>query len=471
MTQNTVYSFIGVLMPYRAGRTHHLSRPTRNGSGTLSCLVSLLLLKLLTLLMPYRWYSNHHFVGADKSDDYDYRLRTFGPSWAYDDSFANFTGEKFDPKEWVDLFSDAGAKYFVLTTKHHDGFALFDTGRSTNRSSLHYGPRRDILQELFDASEKYHPDLKRGTYYSLPEWFNPDFGPYGFAETTAPSSVAWLGIEAQNPYTNATEPYTGRVPIDDYLTDLLAPHMERLAYEYETDIMWCDVGGANVTAAFASDWWNTAGRAGRQVVMNSRCGVPQAADFETPEYATYSSAQLRKWESNRGMDPFSYGYNRATPDEAYMNASSIIYSLVDIVAKNGNFLLDIGPRADGTIVQAEADNLREAGRWIKTHAEAIFGTSYWFVQTQIANPAVRFTQTEDAFYILFLSKPQLVGGAVVVQAPVPILEGDIVTMTGSDAPENLKWQTHDEGALMISVSAEALGAEKYCWVFKIEYNS
>ena len=117
------------------------------------------------------WYSTRRGVheDADRSSFYEYRLRTFGPDWNYDDSFPNYTASAFDPKEWVDLFADAGAGYFVFTTKHHDGFANFDAGNTTNRSAMHYGPKRDILGDLFEASEKYQPQLKRGTYFSIPE--------------------------------------------------------------------------------------------------------------------------------------------------------------------------------------------------------------------------------------------------------------------------------------------------------------
>lgn len=422
------------------------------------------------------WYSNNHDVGADKSDCRGYRLETFGPDWNYDDSFADFSASAFDPKAWVDLFADAGAKYFVLTTKHHDGFALFDTGATSNRSSLHYGPQRDIVQELFDAAATYQPSLKRGTYFSLPEWYNPDFGPYGFSQYDTIGSTNWLGIEATNPFTNLTEPYTGRVEIDDYLADLQLPQMETLAYRYGSDIMWCDCGAANKTAEFAASWWNWARQQDRQVVMNSRCGVAQAADFETPEYNTYSSAQRHKWESNRGMDPFSYGYNAQTPAADYMNASTIVYTLVDIAAKNGNFLLDIGPRADGGVGETEVANLRAAGAWIHAHAEAIFNTTYWFVQTQLARPQqeVRFTQTEAAFYITFLEAPAVSAedGYVWVRAAVPVLEGDVVSMVGvaDTAAGELAWKTSEEGYLAISVSSDLLAQEEYGWVFKITYH-
>lgn len=419
------------------------------------------------------WYSTHH-PQADRSDFYDYRLRTFGKDWAYDDTFPDFTASKFDAKEWVDLFADAGAKYFVITTKHHDGFALFDTAETTNRSAIHYGPGRDLLRELFDAAETYQPGLKRGTYFSLPEWFNPDFGPYGFDQLPTNSTVSWPGILAKNPYTGVEEPYTGRIPATDFIADVMVPQMEILAYNYSTDIMWCDCGAANGTAGFAAAWWNEARKLGREVAINSRCGIPEAADFDTPEYQTFSVAQHRKWESNQGMDPYSYGYNRATPSEAYMNASALIYSLVDMVSKNGNFLLDIGPRADGTIVQAEMDHLREAGKWIKAHEEAIFNTTYWFIQSEIpGGPDVRFTQTDDAFYILFLEEPVIdVDGTVVIEAPIPALDGDKISFLGDPSNTPLLWTLSTAGAtpkLKIKVSEDLLDGEIYCWVFKLTY--
>lgn len=190
----------------------------------------------------WHWWYSHHRAGDTKADVWQYDLDTFGPNVVYDDFFANFTADAFDPKGWVDLFADAGAQYFVLTTKHHDGFAMFDTKETTNRNSLQYGPQRDVLKELFDAAAEYQPQLKRGTYFSLPEWYNPDFAPYGFAQTADPGSVSWPGILANNPYTGEVEPYTGRLNISDFIDDLMVPQMELLAYEYETDIMWCDCG-------------------------------------------------------------------------------------------------------------------------------------------------------------------------------------------------------------------------------------
>ncbi|CAG9991747.1 unnamed protein product [Clonostachys byssicola] len=420
------------------------------------------------------WYSTNPL--GDRSNFRGYRLETFGEDWAYDDSFEAFTGERFDSKEWVDLFDDAGARYFVITTKHHDGFALWDTKETSNRSALHYGPQRDVLKELFDAAATYHPNMKRGTYFSLPEWFNPDFGVYGFDQfnkTENPGTVSWPGDLATNPYTGEKETYTGHIPVGDFIQDLMVPQMEQLAYDYGTDIMWCDCGAANGTAEFAAKWFNQVRQQNRHVAINSRCGVPQAADFDTPEYQTFSSAQHHKWESSQGMDPYSYGYNRATPEEAYMNASTIIKNLVDMVSKNGNFLLDIGPRADGTIVEQAADNLREAGKWIKRHQEAIFNTTYWFIQSELeGSTEARFTQTDDAFYILFLDKPIAQGGFVVIQAPIPVLIGDDITLLGGSDAVSLDYEISGDGSektLRIKIGEKELEREEFCWVFKIQY--
>ena len=401
------------------------------------------------------WYWWDMNQGPNTKDQtYEYHLKTYGPDIVYDDFIANFTAANFEPKDWVDLFADAGANYFVQVSKHHDGYAIFDLPANvTKRTSVALNPHRNLLQELFDAAAKYQPHLHRATYYSLPEWFHPDYKKYGFA--------SWPGGNATNPYTNKTLPYTGYVPVNDYITDVILPEMNTLA-NMGTEIMWCDIGGPNMTASFASEWYNTAARSGRQVVMDSRCGLP--GDFDTPEYARYGAVQRRKWESNLGMDPFSYGYNRATPAAQYMNASSIVTSLVDIVSKNGNFLLDVGPMADGTIVEVEQRNLREAGAWIHDHAEAVFNTTYWFVTP--AEGDVRFTVTGEAFYMSSIVKP---GKMIEIASPVPWVEGDQVRVAGGNMSGAVVPSEKFGEGVRLNLSQGVIDADQYTWVFKIEY--
>ena len=169
------------------------------------------------------------------------------------------------------------------------------------------------------------------------------------------------------------------------------------------------------------------------------------------------------------MDPDSYGYNRATPNNKYMNASTIVSSLVDITSKNGNFLLDVGPQANGTIIAVEQENLRQGGVWIKDHAEAIFNTTYWFItpEENQGTSQIRFTQTLDAFYIISLSQPN---GSIILDSPVPWVEGDAVSIVGGNASGTMVPSSKfSNGSLLLNISDEVTQADQYAWVFKISY--
>lgn len=176
------------------------------------------------------WYWWDMNEGPDTSvRTWEYNLAHYGPNHTYDDFIQNFTASAWDPKEWVDLFADAGAQYFVEVSKHHDGYAIFDLPDNvTDRTSVKLFPHRNLLQELFDAAAKYQPQLRRATYFSLPEWFNPAYAKWGFG--------SWPGGNATNPYNNITLPYTGYLPIEDYVTQVIGPSMQTLA-DMGTEIM------------------------------------------------------------------------------------------------------------------------------------------------------------------------------------------------------------------------------------------
>jgi len=289
---------------------------------------------------------------------------------------------------------------------------------------------------------------------------------YHYFTKSSKSFADWVSQtpgNATNPFTNETLPYTGYVPLNDYIEDKILPEMNTLA-EMGTEIMWCDIGGPNRTIEFASEWFNRAADQNRQVVMNARCGLP--GDFDTPEYARYNGVQVRKWESSLGMDPYSYGYNRATPLASYMNASSIVTGLIDIVSKNGNFLLDVGPTANGTIIDIEQRNLREAGTWIKDHAEAIFNTTYWFV-TPEEGDNIRFTISQDAFYIHTLAKPN---GTLILHSPIPWVSGDKVTVLGGKMNGTIvPSRKSANGSVTLSLSEDIVRSDRFAWVFKIAF--
>ena len=130
------------------------------------------------------WYWWNMNSGPNTTDmTYQYNLRTYGEEHVYDDFIQNFTASVYNPRDWVDLFADAGAQYFVQVSKHHDGYAIFDLPENvTQRTSVKQFPHRNLLQELFDAARQYQPHLHTATYFSLPEWFNPAYRKYGFGE-------------------------------------------------------------------------------------------------------------------------------------------------------------------------------------------------------------------------------------------------------------------------------------------------
>ncbi len=168
------------------------------------------------------------------------------------------------------------------------------------------------------------------------------------------------------------------------------------------------------------------------------------------------------------MDSFSFGFNYQTPNSSYMTGEDIVVYLVDTVSKNGNFLLDIGPKNDGTIPEIMQQGLLDAGAWITPHAESIFNTEFW--QTMPGSDPFRYTTTADAFYIHVNSKPTT---KVTITDPIPYLPGDTVsviggTMNGTEV--TLDWNNHN-GTYFLYLTDDIIAADKYVWTFKIAYTS
>ncbi|KAJ7627477.1 glycoside hydrolase family 29 protein [Roridomyces roridus] len=416
--------------------------------------------------MYAEWYDFYMRTPPNSSNPtWEHHLETYGPTIDYEDFIANFTAANWDPEAWVDLFDQAGARYFVLVTKHHDGFSLFDTGNTTHRSSVYLGPKRDLVAELLDTAKAKKPNLHRGTYYSLPEWFNPDYAKYGFGQ--------WPGGSALDAFNSSViEPYTGALPLTDYVEDLQLPHMLDLATKYDTEIMWCDIGGENRTLEFAAQFYNHAWNQGRQVTMNNRCGA--VPDFETPEYATFGSIQPTNWESSEGMDPFSYGLNSATNASDYKNGTTIVQTLVDIVSKNGNFLLDIGPTADGQIIAPMMQGLLDTGAWLNYSGSCIYDTNYWFQSSQDANPeagtpAIRFTTTPETFCIIAFGVPA--DGELVINKRLPLLPGDTLSLLTPGAVRvEIPWMADAaSGRFVANVSVAEASGGRFAWAFEAGY--
>ncbi|WP_157431724.1 alpha-L-fucosidase [Actinomadura hibisca] len=388
-----------------------------------------------------------------------HHLAKYGKDVVYDDFLKQWRAERWNPDEWLKLFKDGGAKYFTLTSKHHDGVALWDTA-TTDRSTAKLGPRRDFVKELLEADDRGGYGLKKGLYYSMPEWYNPAMPRIG---------GGWFGRGApKNFFTGEPVPYTGYKPITDYVKDHQYPQLKELVNRFDPDLIWCDIGleDVNNSLQLNAQYFNQAkNRANpKEVAVNNRCGSNVPHDFTTPEYSVEPDIKKEKWEASRGIG-HSYGYNAEETDADHLTADQLVDSFADIVSKNGNLLLNVGPKADGTVPAIQAQRVRELGQWVDLNREAVYGSRYWTqAEDKGANVPVRFSTQPKAFYATALQWP---GERLTLTAPVPVKTGDEVRLIGYDRP--LKWTRDGQGRLVVEMPAQGQSATpgKHAFVFRV----
>jgi alpha-L-fucosidase len=383
---------------------------------------------------------------------YQHHLDTYGQDLVYDDFIPQWKAEKWNPKQWVKLIKESGAKYFVLTTKHHDGLALWPT-KTTDRNTVNMGPKRDLVGDMVDAA--CGSGLRTGLYYSIPEFFNPapkpDLPAVNLGDT--PFKIAQ---PAHNAYTGVPSTYTGYKEIADYASGQVTPQIEELVERYRPSIIWCDIGGVESyfrSNAWIADYYNTTKQTNPDgVVVDDRCGDETThSDYNTVEYGQGSPTATKPREVIRGMG-FSFGYNAEETDADYATTDTLVDQLVDTVANNGNFLLDIGPKADGTIPAVQIDRLKGIGAWLKINGAAIYDTKPW---AQPGDGSQRYTQSDDGtFYVTALEWP---GAELTVTAPIPVPIGAKITLLGSDG-KALKYRTEGTTLVVTTPGADAATA-------------
>ena len=287
----------------------------------------------------------------------EFHNRVYGEQFAYQQFAPEFKAELFDPEQWADLFRKAGAGYVVLTSKHHDGFALWpskDANRTWGRpwNSVDEGPGRDLLGDLGDAVRD--AGLKMGFYYSLYEWFNP----------------LWLQDQ------------------DRYIQEHMIPQFKDVVSRYRPALIFSDGEWDLEHERWQSTellaWLFNESPSRDEVVINDRWGKGirhEHGGYYTTEYGAGMADGTHAWEENRGIG-HSFGYNRNEPIDNYMTAKQLVWVLVDLVSRGGNLLLDVGPTADGRIPLLQQQRLLELGAWLEVNGEAIHGTRPWRIPAQ-----------------------------------------------------------------------------------------
>ena len=316
----------------------------------------------------------------------DFHNRVYGADFEYKDFREHFTCEMFEPKEWAALFKRSGAKYVVLTSKHHDGYCLWPSKEASKSfgmpwNSVDSGPQRDLVGELTDAVRE-EDDIKMGLYYSIWDWFNP-FWP----EKDQPTHRKKKGND---------------VTRQKYINEVMAPQFKDIVNRYAPSVIFSD-----------GDWWmddekwetkpllawlfNEAPNK-EEVVINDRWGKVRKkhGGYFTTEYGSGFEDPSIIWEENRGIGK-SFGYNRQETYDDYNSEELLVYMLCDIVSRGGNFLLDIGPTADGRIPVIMEERLIQLGEWLDINGEAIFNTRRWIRDCQWGEGEI-YAYTKQEFH-------------------------------------------------------------------------
>lgn len=403
---------------------------------------------------PYaEWYLNSsRLVG---SPTWRHQRETYGPDAGYDDFVAPFddgaTGADMDAIARV--CRDAGAGYVVLTAKHHDGFCLWPTALPHPHKGR-YHARRDIVGDLRQAV--LDAGLRMGLYYS---------GGYDW-----PYNDALLK--------NAADSFLAVPSTPDYVR-YATGHVRELIGSYQPSVLWNDIcwpAGGDLPALFAeyyntvpdgviNDRWiepprrrgafaDSLARAGGAVLQHLWLLIPDRYksltfpakhhfDIRTPEYARFDTIEPKKWESTRGIG-HSFGANRNERPQDFVTATELVRSFADIVSKNGNLLVGIGPDPFGRIPAEQLAPLRGLGSWLRINGAAVFGTRPWARAEAMTTEggAVRFTQRDGAVHAILLD----------VSAPEFGIRGvdasDVTDVRLLGLSEPIDWQV-DSGMLRV----------------------
>jgi alpha-L-fucosidase len=384
---------------------------------------------------PYaEWYLN--VLRIPGSPTQQYHREHYGDMGYYDfvPEF-NRESKKWSPDAMAEVFKMAGARYVVLTSKHHEGFTLWpSTTPNPNPilkpSQLH--AERDIVGDLTASVRKQ--GMKMGLYYS---------GGYDWTFNSGP-------IESASDYETVA-------PQTKAYGDYAFAQIHELIEKYKPDVLWNDITWPRTGRPLAvqADYYNAI----PDGVIDDRFGVKHA-DFTSPEYEKKDKISEKKWEECRGLGR-SFGYNRAEGEKETIAPGELIALLVDIVSKNGNLLLDVGPEANGTIPPVQMERLKALGAWLRQNGEAIYDTTPWtHAEAKSAEgDEIRYTRKGADLYATVLGKPK---GQTLTLPDVPAKPDANVNQLGSAS--SLSAAAEGNG-LKIALPAQLTG--DYAYSFKL----
>ncbi|MCL2052111.1 MAG: alpha-L-fucosidase [Lachnospiraceae bacterium] len=433
------------------------------------------------------WYSRYMYVKGSK--EYEHHQKTYGTQdkFGYKDFIPMFKGEKFDAAEWVKLFKEAGAKYIMPVSEHHDGFQMYESELSEwNAGKM--GPCRDVISELKKACEDEGMTLTLSNHRAEHCWFFNGGLDYEcdvndpLYESFYDKQQAKIDIDIMDIYAFP--------PPASHCEDWLARLCE-IVEKYRPAIMYFDwwihnTGFAPYLRKFAAYYYNRMAQSGLTGIINYkfRAFAPGSAVFDV-ERGQLNGINPRIWQTCTAAARNSWGY---TENNDFKDPAELIRDLIDIVSKNGRMLLNVGPRADGSITDEDRDILAKIGAWLKINGEGINGTSFFEVfgegSTNIGGGSmtdgkpleytendIRFTQRGGFVYAFLMKYPP--NGKIAIKyfkkhTPQYHSGGDLdikeVTVLGYDVPLTF---SRDDDAMNIQIGGAVKSDYPVCLKIKI----
>ena len=328
------------------------------------------------------WYPRHMYEReGENSDRYRHQIATYGPmpKVGYKDLIPLFKAEHFDPNAWAKLFREAGARYVVPVAEHHDGFAMYDS-KLSDWTAVKMGPHRDVIGELAKAIRAQGMKLGLSSHRAEHDWFY-EYGRQFDSDVNDPRYAALYG--PAHPTAGAKgedgQDVDWTFVSDAYLNDWLARSAE-IVQDYHPDLMYFDwwIGQPRFRGAladFAAFYYNQAATRQQGVVLNYKLNdMRPGTGTLNVERGQAAGIREQPWQTETSVSPDSWGYAEG---DTYKSPDEIIQLLADVVSKNGNLLLNVGPKADGTIPDEARGILTSVGQWMHANGEAIYGTRPW----------------------------------------------------------------------------------------------
>lgn len=392
----------------------------------------------------------------------------------YEELKKTFNPENFNPAKWVDAAEEAGMKYVIFTTKHHDGFCMYDSKYTNYKVTddecpFHSNPKQNIAKEVFDEFRK--KGFMTGAYFSKPDWHSDYFWWQRFA---TPDRNANYDIVKHSDRWEKFVEFTHN-QIDELMTDY-----------GKIDILWFDgcwvryysekdieeerrISNSNIHRIQNQDInmpliaENARKKQPGIIVVDRAVPGPQQ-NYLTPENQVPGKTLPYPWETCMPITP-SWSYE---PGLEYKPAIKLIHFLIDIVAKGGNFLLNIAPTANGDYEAIAYDRLKEISSWMKINSEAIYGSRPVLPYKE---GKVCFTQLKDkTTYAIYLAdEEETIMPDKIILSQFPLQENSTIQLLGTGA--ELNWQKSDNGfEIIIPESVRNIPPCKYAWTFKISLN-